>query len=168
MSRRGANGAAQKIRLWRGGRTAGAASLLRTTDRWGNWIRGQDYYFEGELLWLDADTLIRKTTNNQKSLDDFQRLFLGKGGNTGPAIVPYDFDELAATLNKVMPYDWSTFLHERVDKIHEHADFDGITRGGYDLVFQEEPSASEKSLQLIFPKWLGGLDAWFSIGLLMN
>ncbi len=156
-------------RKWRSTEdTAIAASLLRNTDRWGNWIRGQDYYFEGELLWLDADTLIRKTTNNQKSLDDFQRLFLGKGGNTGPAIAPYDFDELAATLNKVMPYDWSTFLHERVDKIHEHADFDGITRGGYDLVYQEEPSASEKAIALIYPKWWGGLDAWFSIGLLMN
>src|SRR5246127_1930021 len=46
--------------------TAVAASLLRDNDRWGNWARGQDYYFEGELLWLDIDTLIRKTTNNQK------------------------------------------------------------------------------------------------------
>ena len=156
-------------RSWRSTQdTAIAASLLRSTDRWGNWIRGQDYYFEGELLWLDADTLIRKTTNNQKSLDDFERLFLGKGGNTSPAIVPYDFDELVATLNQVMPYDWAAFLHERVDKTHEHADFDGMKRAGYELVFQEEPTASEKSVALVYSKWWGGFEAWFSIGLLMS
>ena len=148
--------------------TAIAASLLRNPDRWANWTRGQDYYMEGELLWLDADTLIRKTTNNQRSLDDFERLFLGKGGNTGPLIVPYNFDELVATLNQVMPYDWTTFLHERVDKPHERADFDGIARGGYDVVYQEEPSAAEKSLALAFPKYLGGVDAWYSAGVQMN
>jgi predicted metalloprotease with PDZ domain len=156
-------------RSWRSTEdTAIAASLLRNSDRWANWTRGQDYYMEGELLWLDADTLIRKTTNNQKSLDDFERLFLGKGGNTGPLIVPYNFEDLVTTLDQVMPYDWATFLHERVDKPHEHADFDGIARGGYDVVYQDEPSASEKSLALAFPKYLGGVNAWFSAGMQMN
>ena len=52
--------------------TAVAASILRGgNSSWANWKRGQDYYQEGELLWLDADTLIRKMTNDQKSLDDF-------------------------------------------------------------------------------------------------
>ena len=90
--------------------TAIAASMLRGDHpAWSNWRRGQDYYQEGELLWLDADTLIRKLTNNQKSLNDFEKIFLGKGGNTGPLIVPYDFDELVADLNQVVPYDWATF-----------------------------------------------------------
>jgi predicted metalloprotease with PDZ domain len=64
--------------------TAIAASLLRNGVAWANWRRGQDYYDDGQFIWLDADTLIRKTTNNQKSLDDFARIFLGHGGNTGP------------------------------------------------------------------------------------
>ena len=35
--------------------TAVAASILRGGDpTWSNWRRGQDYYQEGELLWLDA------------------------------------------------------------------------------------------------------------------
>jgi predicted metalloprotease with PDZ domain len=156
-------------RNWRSTKdTAVAASLLRDIDRWGNWTRGQDYYFEGELLWLDIDTLIRKTTNNHKSLDDFERLFLGKGGNTGPSIVPYTFDELAATLNQVMPYDWASFLRDRIDNVQEHADFDGIRRGGYDVAYQEELSASEKSMVQAFPKWLGSLEEWFSAGVLVN
>lgn len=164
-------------RIWRSTEdTAIAASLLRSTDRWANWTRGQDFYPEGELLWLDVDTLIRKTTSNKRSLDDFERIFLGKGGNgipcetswqecnTGPAIIPYTFDDLVTMLNQVMPYDWGTFLHERVDKPHEHADFDGITRGGYDVVYQEEPSDSERSVAAAFPKAYGAIDAWYSIG----
>jgi predicted metalloprotease with PDZ domain len=74
--------------------TAVAASVVRGYTPWMNWRRGQDYYQEGELLWLDADTLIRKLTQNQKSLNDFEKIFLGKGGNTGPLIVTYDFNEL--------------------------------------------------------------------------
>src|SRR3981189_2968910 len=57
--------------------TAIAASILRGGNpAWSNWKRGQDYYQEGELFWLDADTLIRQKTNNQKSLTDFHRIFL--------------------------------------------------------------------------------------------
>ena len=69
--------------------TAVGASILRGRNRnWSNWRRSQDYYSEGEMLWLDADTLIRKLTGDKKSLDDFEKIFLGKGGNTGPLIVP--------------------------------------------------------------------------------
>src|SRR6185503_17289315 len=85
--------------------TAIAASVLRGGNpAWSNWKRGQDYYYEGELLWLDADTLIRKMTNNKKSLDDFAKIFLGRGGNTGPLIVTYTFDELVQNLNQVVAH----------------------------------------------------------------
>jgi predicted metalloprotease with PDZ domain len=149
--------------------TAVAASILRGGNpAWDHWKRGQDYYFEGELLWLDADTLIRKQTQNRKSLDDFQRIFLAKGGNTGPLIVPYIFDELVTDLNQVMPYDWATFLHDRVDKINPRADLAGIEQGGYKLVYQDKPSASEKSLAEASPMYFGGVNAWYSIGLRAN
>ncbi len=137
----------------------GGEHFARSDQAWNNWRRDQDYYDEGELLWLDADTLIRKTTNNQKSLNDFEHIFLGKGGNTGPLIVPYTFDELVADLNQVMPYDWATFLHDRVDKINPHADFAGIEQGGYKLVYKDQPSSSEKALADAFPKYFGGTTA---------
>ena len=80
--------------------TAIAASILRSEGpAWSNWRRGQDYYQEGELFWLDADTKIRELTNDQKSLTDFLHIFLGKGGNTGPLIVTYNRDELVDDLN---------------------------------------------------------------------
>jgi predicted metalloprotease with PDZ domain len=146
--------------------TAVAASILRDGNpAWSNWKRGQDYYDEGELVWLDADTQIRKMTNNQKSLDDFQRIFLGKGGNTGPLIVPYTFDELVRDLNEVAPYDWGTFLHDRVDKINPHADLAGIERGGYKLVYTDKPNASELVITANAGPDATVVNTWYSIGL---
>jgi predicted metalloprotease with PDZ domain len=147
--------------------TAVAASVLRGGNpAWSNWRRGQDYYQEGELLWLDADTLIRKMTDNKKSLDDFEKIFLAKGGNTGPLIVTYTFDELVQDLNQVVPYDWAGFLHDRVDKIHPRADLAGIEQGGYKLVYKDQPSASEKTISSVFGRRRGGgVDCWYSIGL---
>jgi predicted metalloprotease with PDZ domain len=154
-------------RDWRPtGDTAVAASVLRSDGpAWSNWRRGQDYYQEGELLWLDADTLIRKMTENKKSLDDFEKIFLAKGGNTGPLIVTYNFDELVTDLNQVVKYDWASFLHDRIDKINPRADVAGIEQGGYKLVYKDAPNKSEKMLAGVFGRRGGGVDCWYSIGL---
>ena len=145
--------------------TAIAASVVRSYTPWMNWRRGQDYYQEGLLLWLDADTLIRKLTQNQKSLNDFEKIFLGKGGNTGPLIVTYDFNELVQDLNAVVPYDWATFLHDRIDKINPHADLAGIEQGGYKLVFKDKQSATQRTMAGMPGGRRAGAGCWFSIGL---
>jgi predicted metalloprotease with PDZ domain len=146
--------------------TAVAASVLRGGNpAWSNWKRSQDYYFEGELLWLDADTLIRKMTDNKKSLNDFVKIFLGKGGNTGPLIVTYTFDELVQNLNQVAPYDWAKFLHDRVDRINPRADVAGLEQGGYKLVYRDKPTKSERMIQAAEGRRGGGIDCWYSIGL---
>jgi predicted metalloprotease with PDZ domain len=147
--------------------TAIAASVLRGGNpAWSNWKRGQDYYQEGELLWLDADTLIRKLTDNKKSLTDFHHIFLGKGGNTGPLIVPYNREEVIADLNEVVKYDWATFLHERVDNQNPRADLAGIERGGYKLVYTDKPNPSERTMAAnASGARRGGLNVWYSIGI---
>ncbi len=146
--------------------TAIAASILRGGNpAWANWKRGQDYYQEGELLWLDADTLIRKLTNNQKSLTDFHRIFLGKGGNTGPLILPYDRAELIADLNQVAKYDWATFLHDRIDKPTPRADLSGIEQGGYKLVYTDKPNPSERTIASTGGRRAAGINVWYSIGI---
>ena len=77
--------------------------------------RGTDFYDEGALIWLEADTLIRKQTNGQKSLDDFCRIFHGGESRLDvPQVKPYTFDEVVATLNQVAPYDWRAFLTQRL------------------------------------------------------
>jgi predicted metalloprotease with PDZ domain len=156
--------------------TAVGTSLLRGGGAggsgWANWRRGSDYYQEGELLWLDVDTLIRTQTNDRKSLDDFERIFVGKGGNTGPLIVPYTFDELVQDLNEVTPYDWAKFLHDRVDTINPRADVAGIERAGYKLVYTDRPNESERILSANAGRRVGrgaggsgGVEVWYSIGL---
>ncbi|GAA3767321.1 M61 family metallopeptidase [Terriglobus aquaticus] len=149
--------------------TAVAGSLIRGgNSEWVNWRRGQDYYQEGELVWLDADTTIRKLTNNQKSLDDFVKIFLGKGGNTGPLIVGYEFPELVADLNQVVPYDWAKFLSDRIRSINVRADLEGIDQGGYKLVYQDKPSASEKLMEEAHGRRTAGTNVWYSLGMRLN
>lgn len=150
-------------RTWRNVEdTAIAAQVLRGgSPWWSNWRLGQDYYPEGELIWLDADTTIRSLTHNQKSLNDFAAQFLGVGGNTGPITLPYNFDDLVAALNKVVPYDWKGFLTERIESHSAHAPLGGIEHGGYKLVYAGEPTDVEKAAL----GRRGGVDAWESLGL---
>jgi len=56
----------QKGRSWRPlVDTAVAAQLLfPARNDWGAWRRGVDFYDEGVLIWLDADTLIREKTQS--------------------------------------------------------------------------------------------------------
>ncbi len=152
-------------RIWRTtDDTAIAASILRNNDpAWSNWRRGQDYYQEGELLWLDADTLIRQLSDDKKSLTDFLHIFLAKGGNTGPLIVTYDRQELIDDLNQVVKYDWAKFLHDRIDLVNPHADLDGIERGGYKLAYQDHPSDVEKLAG--GERRMAGPNVWYSLGL---
>ncbi len=90
-------------------------------------------------MWLDADTLIREKSGDQKSLDDFARTFFGvNDGSFVPAT--YVFEDVVKALNSVQPYDWSTFLRARLDGHGPGAPLDGFTRGGYKLVYTDTPT----------------------------
>jgi predicted metalloprotease with PDZ domain len=141
--------------------TAVAAQILySTSQQWDNWRRSVDYYPEGELIWLDADTTIRKLTHDKKSLNDFCAVFLGLGGNTQPEVVPYTFDQLVATLNSVTPYDWAGFLRERVTSKSPHAPLGGITAAGYHIEYQPEPNEYTRAEE----SHDRGVNAWYSLG----
>jgi predicted metalloprotease with PDZ domain len=142
--------------------TAIAAQILRgNTQNYSNWRRSQDYYAEGELLWLDADTTIRQLTHGQKSLNDFAVKFLAVGGNTPAKVVPYTFDDIVNDLNSVVAYDWRGFLNERLTSHANHAPLGGIEHGGYKLVYQDQPTKFVKAALAQH----GGVGAYFSIGL---
>jgi predicted metalloprotease with PDZ domain len=72
-------------------------------DGWNDFGRGQDYYEEGSLIWLRADTIIREQTHGQKSLDDFLRVFLGRR-DTEPIVVSYTREDVEAALSAICPY----------------------------------------------------------------
>jgi len=112
---------------------------MRRPQPWRSWRRSEDYYSEGELVWLDADTLIREKSNGTKSLDDFAQAFFGVN-NGAYGELTYDFDTIVATLNGVLPYDWASFLRTRLDGHGPGAPLDGITRGGYKLVYTDSPT----------------------------
>jgi predicted metalloprotease with PDZ domain len=120
--------------------TARSVQILRTLGpEWRSWRRGLDYYPEGELIWLEVDTIIRQQSNGQKSLNDFCRLF--HGGESGPPkVVPYAFDDVVRALNQVTPYDWAGLLHERVNAVKAGAPLGGIERGGWRLVYNDQPN----------------------------
>ena len=120
--------------------TARSVQILRMQGPdWQNWRRGLDYYPEGELIWLEVDTIIRQQSHGQKSLDDFCRLF--HGGESGPPkVVPYTFDDVVHALNQVTPYDWARFLQERVNSTADHAPLAGIEHGGWRLVYNDQPN----------------------------
>lgn len=127
--------------------TARSVQILRTMGRpWSNWRRSLDYYPEGELIWLEVDSIIRQQTHGQRSLDDFLRRF--HGGQSGPPkVVPYTFDDVVHALNEVTPYDWATLLRERVSSTAAHAPLGGIEREGWKLVYNDQPNEIDKAIE---------------------
>jgi predicted metalloprotease with PDZ domain len=127
--------------------TAVSVQTLRMLgSQWQNWRRSLDYYPEGELIWLEVDSIIRQQTKGQRSMDDFCRRFHG-GESGSPKVVPYTFDDVARTLNEVAPYDWATLLKERVKSTSTHAPLGGIERGGWKLVYNDKPNGFLSALQ---------------------
>src|SRR5579885_33664 len=115
---------------------------------WRSWQRSEDYYSEGQLVWLDADTLIRQLSGGRKSLDDFAKAFFGIN-NGSYVTVTYTFDDVVKALNAVQPYDWAKFLRQRLDEHAKGAPLDGISRGGYRLVYTATESDFEKSSERV-------------------
>lgn len=136
---------------------------MRRPKGWLSEQRDEDYYVEGQLIWLDADTLIREKTNGRKGLDDFAKAFFGThDGEYNEA--PYTFDDVVAALNGVVENDWATFLRTRLDGHGPGAPLDGLARGGYRLVYTDTKSPWQKTLE-------GGLkrnNFMYSIGLQTN
>ncbi|MBV8666283.1 MAG: M61 family metallopeptidase [Burkholderiaceae bacterium] len=111
---------------------------------WMSWQRSEDYYSEGELIWLDADTKIRELSGDKRSLNDFARSFFGvEDGRHVP--LTYTFEDVVKALNAVQPYDWATFLRTRLDGHGPGAPLDGLTRAGWKLVYTDQPTDYFKS-----------------------
>lgn len=99
--------------------------------------RGEDYYTEGMLVWLEADQLIRAGTAGRRSLDDFARGFFGVNSPDGQPVT-YEFADVVQGLNAVYPHDWASFLATRINRPDQPAPLGGIDRGGYRLVWKED------------------------------
>jgi predicted metalloprotease with PDZ domain len=127
---------------------------------WPSWQRNEDYYSEGQLMWLAVDTQIREASGDQRSLDDFARAFFGMDDGS-MATRTYDFDEVVRTLNGVIEHDWANFLDTQLYRREEGAPLEGLGRGGYNLVYREYRTDFCKS----FDAQADQFDMRFSIGL---
>ncbi|MFC7378193.1 M61 family metallopeptidase [Brevundimonas sp. GCM10030266] len=137
----------------------------RRPQPWPSRQRAEDYYREGAMIWLDADTLIREQSGGRRSLDNFAKAFFGvEDGNWDPA--PYTFTDVTSTLNGVEAHDWATFLRDRLDAVgpDAHGPLGGIERGGYRLVWREAPNDYSRALNAE----LGRVDFQYSLGLSLN
>jgi predicted metalloprotease with PDZ domain len=135
----------------------------RRPQPWMSFQRSEDYYSEGQLVWLDADTLIREKSGGKRSLDDFAKGFFGVE-NGSWMVDPYTFDDVVAALDKVEPYDWAKFLNERINQVAPKPPLDGLTRGGWKLVYTETPTDYFKSAEARRKS----TDLTYSIGLVLG
>ncbi len=137
---------ATKGRAWRPlADTAVAAQVLYgARSDWASWRRGVDFYPESNLLWLEADTLIRRETRGRKSLDDFCRLFFG-GRSGDPSVVPYGAEDVFSALNQVAPHDWKAFWNERLQSTSPAAPVNGILASGWRLAWTDTPSEMQRA-----------------------
>jgi len=111
----------------------------RRPKGWVSWQRSEDYYSEGQLVWLEVDSILREQSHGTKSIDDFAKAFFGiDDGDWGE--VTYTFDDVVATLNSIVPYDWGALLKARLTEHADGAPLSGLTRNGYKLVYTDTPS----------------------------
>lgn len=140
--------------------TATSAQLLYGVRTAGtSWRRPVDYYEESELIWLDADTLIREKTGGKKSLDDFLRAFHG-GEGSEPRLAPYTLEDVVAALNAIAANDWKSFFEERIRSHGPGAPLAGLERSGWKIVFSSvmnEHAKSEEEAEHV-------IDTEFSLG----
>jgi predicted metalloprotease with PDZ domain len=110
----------------------------RRPQPWGTYSRSEDYYSEGMLIWLEVDAKLRQLSGGQRSINDFARAFFGiNPGDMG--VSTYTFDDVVQTLNRIAPFDWAGFLHQRVDRTGP-APLAWIEAGGYRLVYRDTPT----------------------------
>lgn len=122
-----------------------------------------DFYGEGELFWLDVDTLIREKTHGEKSLDTFLHLYSAPA-LTGPITKTYTRADIERLLNEVVPNDWHAFIQKRVYEVAPTPPTAELARSGWKLVYTSKPN-----------KFMGADDAlrhmnnqWYTYGIRIN
>jgi predicted metalloprotease with PDZ domain len=131
--------------------------------QWGSWRRSTDFYDESILIWLEADTIIRRESKGQRTLDDFCHIFYGPPSGA-PAVKPYTFEDVVAALNQVAPFDWRSFLRTRLDATGEHAPLGGIENAGWRLSYTDKLNGFQHSMEAADDL----TDVRFSLGLVLR
>ncbi|HYQ87567.1 MAG TPA: M61 family peptidase [Bacteroidota bacterium] len=140
-----------------------AQILYNAGSDWEAYRRSTDFYDESNLIWLEADAIIRQESRGAKSLDDFCKAFHG-GTNSEPVVKPYAFEDVLAALSDVARYDWAGFLKVRLQSLAPHAPLGGIELSGWKLVYKNTPSSIEEAEESAHKSF----DLRFSIGVVLS
>jgi len=170
---------AHRGRTWRSLQDTAVSAPLLEYDAPAGWTserRGADYYAESGLIWLEVDTLIRQKTAGRRSIDDFCRLFMNHDAAGGLSSSGYTFDNIVDWLNQTAPFEWRTFLLERLNGTVREAPLRGIEAGGWKLIYSNVEPEILKQLEkahksdLLWPEWdaLAPVDVRYSVGLFLS
>jgi predicted metalloprotease with PDZ domain len=121
-----------------------------------------DFYTEGELMWLDVDTIIRSLTHEKKSIDTYAHVFAG--GTTPPKVVTYTRSDIEHYLSEVVPYDWHAFFEKYVYSIAPQPPTDEIKRAGWRFVLTDKPNKYESAFETVAKM----VDSWYDTGLTLR
>jgi predicted metalloprotease with PDZ domain len=122
-----------------------------------------DFYTEGELLWLDVDTIIRQKTHGRKSLDTFLHLYSAPSV-TGPITKTYTRADIEHLLGEVVHYDWHAFFQRHVYDIARTPPTGELARAGWRLVYTSQPNLFIKDGD----KLRHTSNQWYSYGLMIG
>ncbi|CAM3974333.1 Putative protease with the C-terminal PDZ domain [Novosphingobium lubricantis] len=137
----------QPGREWRSVEDTGFDPVFggRKAKPYSSLARNEDYYTEGALVWLEIDQILREGTGGKKSIDDFAKAFFGMNpGDWGQ--ITFEADEIVTRLNALYPYDWAGLIETRINTPGQPAPLNGIAKGGYRLVWKEEPNPFTKAV----------------------
>ncbi len=137
----------QSGREWRSllDTTVSSYHLRGGSNAWSNLRRGQDYYSEGMLFWIEVDAIMRNQTDGKKSLDDFVQVFLGAKGDSG-RVVAFEVDAIPDMLNEIVEYDWAPLIQKRIYDTQEKYDMSFVKECGYRLTYRDEPSEYQEDM----------------------
>jgi len=129
----------QEGRQWRSLEDTAADSyhLRGGSASWSKLRRGQDYYNEGLLFWLEVDALLREQSEDKQSLDDFVAAFLGKSGES-TEMLGFNEQDVIDALNALQPYDWQGLIDRAIKGPQDALPLDVVTRLGYRIEFRSE------------------------------
>jgi predicted metalloprotease with PDZ domain len=134
----------------------------RRPQPWTGWQRGEDYYQEGALLWLEVDMRIREASRGARTLDDFSRAFFSAQATEGWVSL-YELQDVVRALNQVAPMDWYSFLRTRVATPRQPV-LEGIERAGFRLVYNDKPNVALADVE----RSSNRTDLAYSLGLVLS
>lgn len=137
-------------RLWRSVEdTAVAARHLRNRGLyWYDKRRGQEYYGEGAMFWIEADAIIRRASRGERSLDDFCRALFDVEVRPVGSQATYTRADVERILTELDgSTDWDGLIRARIEEPVPTLDLSPVLALlGWRVEYAEEPTKEQKKL----------------------